>query len=406
VRGSRIEALADGGNRKAKFAKSILGNLDAYLSACQLGITLTSLGLGWIGEPLVANLLEPLFTRLGFNDVLVHTVSFLVGFLIITFFHITLGEQFPKVYAIRKSENVSLFSAAPMILLYKLMYPFIWLVNGASNSLLRLAGIEPTAEHEQAHTEEEIRILMKESNKSGFIDNTELTLVDNIFEFTDTTAREIMIPRTEMVCLYANRPIEEIRASAIDEMHTRYPVCETDKDDIIGFVHIKDLLKSSEITDIRSITRPILTVPETMRISNLLKLMQKKKTQMALIIDEYGGTSGLVTVEDIIEEIVGEIHDEFDEPRPSIEKKDDHTFSIDGLLLIDVVNDYFGLEIENADYDTIGGWVYSHFESPPVRGQSVKYNDEYEFIIEETDHMRISRLLVCRRSVQPMNTIA
>ncbi|WP_231891319.1 hemolysin family protein [Paenibacillus swuensis] len=402
VRSSRIDALADEGNRNAKYTQKILNNLDAYLSACQLGITLASLGLGWVGEPAVSSMLEPLFSKLGLSDVLLHTASFLVGFIVITIFHITLGEQFPKTYAIRKAEDVSMLSAGPMVLMYKIMFPFIWMLNGISNWMLRLSGIEPTAEHEQAHTEEEIRILMKESNKSGFIDNNEMKLVNNIFNFAETTAREVMIPRTELVCLYLNNSYEQHRELALEEMHTRYPVCETDKDSIIGFIHIKDLLKYNDIEDIRTIIRPITKVPETMQISELLKLMQKKKTQMTILIDEYGGTSGLVTVEDIIEEIVGEIQDEFDEERPSIEIKTDNTYSIDGLLLIDVVNDHFGFDIDTEDYDTIGGWVYSHVELPPDKGKTVTYNKEYQFTIEETDNLRISRVRLRKLDEKPV----
>ncbi|GIP38474.1 membrane protein [Paenibacillus sp. J31TS4] len=396
VRGSRIDALALEGRLSAKYARKILGNLDAYLSACQLGITLASLVLGWLGEPTIARMLKPLLSSLGFSEFAIHTVSFLIAFTIITTLHITLGEQFPKTYAIRKSERVTLLSASPMVLLYRLMYPFIWVLNGISNWLLRMSGVEPTAEHESAHTEEEIRILMQESNRSGLIDNTELALVDNIFEFAETTAREVMIPRTEMVCLYASLSFEENRDIALADMHTRYPVCETDKDSIIGFVHVKDLLRTGEPIELRAILRPITSIPESMPIPHLLKLLQKKRTQMALLIDEYGGTAGIVTVEDILEEIVGEIHDEFDEARPRIERKDEDTFSIDGLLLIEEVNDYFGIDIGDDNYDTIGGWIYSQIEIPPKKNQRVRFENRFEFIVEETDHLRISRLTVRR----------
>ncbi|WP_253957471.1 hemolysin family protein [Paenibacillus oleatilyticus] len=397
VRNSRIDTLAQSGNVSARFAQKITGNLNAYLSACQLGITLASLGLGWVGEPAIAAFLEPILKDwLGLSPVVIHTISFFVAFSLITALHITLGEQFPKTYAIRQSENVTLWSALPVIIFYKLMYPFIWMLNGASNWMLKRAGIEPATEHESAHTEEEIRVLVKESHKSGFIDNTELTLFDNIFEFTETNAREIMIPRTEMACLYANLPFEDNMEIAHREMRTRYPVCDPDKDNIIGFVHIKDLMKShGALTELRSIVRPIAKVPDSMPISRLLKLMQWKKVQIALLIDEYGGTSGMVTLEDILEEIVGEIQDEFDpDERARVEKKDEYNYSIDGLMLIDEVNDQFGLEIESEDYDTIGGWMYSQVELPPKHGQSVVYQDEFEFVIEETDDLRIARLAV------------
>lgn len=397
IRESRIDELVQRGNIRAKFARSIVRNMDSYLSACQLGITLASLGLGWIGEPAVAKILEPLLAPLRISGSLLHTISFIIAFTLITTLHITLGEQFPKTFAIRKSEQVTLLSAAPIILFYRAMYPFIWLLNGVSGWMLRKSGIELSAAHDSAHTEEEIRILMKQSNQSGLIDNTELALVDNIFDFTETTAREIRIPRTEMVCLYANLSFEENKAIAISEMHTRYPVCDPDKDNIVGFVHIKDLLKSDEsVTHIKTLIRPITNVPESIQISSLLKLMQKKKTQMALLIDEYGGTSGLVTFKDIIEEIVGEIQDEFDEERPQIEKKEDGSHSIDGRLLIGEVNGYFGLNIESDDYDTIGGWMCSQIEIPPKQYQKIVY-EQFVFEIAETDHLRISRIIVKKR---------
>lgn len=397
VRGSRIDTLVQEGHKRAKLAERLTNNLDAYLSACQLGITLASLGLGWIGEPAVADLLEPLLHAMGIeSEVILHTISFAIAFSLITFLHIVLGELAPKSLAIREAEGVTLWTAGPMIAFYKLMYPFIWFLNGTANRLLGLFGIAPPSEHESAHTEEEIRILMKESHKSGLIDNTELTLVDNIFEFAETTAREIMIPRTEMNVLYANLSFEENKAIALREMHTRYPVCENDKDNIIGFVHIKDILRADgkKPQSIRDILRPITTVPESMQISQLLKLMQKKKTQIAILIDEYGGTSGLVTLEDIMEEIVGEIQDEFDEERPDIERKDETTYSINGLLLIEEVNSFFNIDIESDDYDTIGGWIYSQIEIPPKRGQGVLYKDTHKFVIEETDNLRISRITV------------
>lgn len=394
ARSSRIDALALEGNIRAKYASRILGNMNAYLSACQLGITLTSLALGWLGEPTIARIIEPYLTKIGLPDSFIHVIAFIIGFTIVTAFHITIGEQVPKTYAIRKSEAVTLWAAIPLILFFKLFYPFIWALNGASNWMLRKSGIEPEAEHDAVHTGEEIRLLVKESHKGGLIDNTELTLVDNVFEFSETVAREIMIPRTELSCLYADRSFEENMEIATTEMRTRYPVCDPDKDNIIGFIHIKDLLKSRDgLDNIRSIVRPIMSIPESMPISTLLKMMQKKRTEVALLIDEYGGTSGLVTMEDILEELVGEIRDEFDEERPSIEKKDEHTHSVDGLLHIEEFNDYFGLDIETDDYDTIGGWVYSQVEIPPKKNQCVQFRN-YEMVVEEVDHMRVSRLVV------------
>jgi len=374
-------------------------HLDAYLSACQLGITLASLGLGWIGEPAIARMIQPWFEAWGISQSLVHPLAFVIGFSFITLLHIVLGELAPKSVAIRKAEKVTLLVAWPMVWFRRLMSPFIWLLNGTANLLLRPFGIDTREVSSSAHTEEEILILMKESHENGLIDNTELTLVDNIFDFADTNAREIMIPRTEIKCLYANISFVENKEIALREMHTRYPVCEQDKDTIIGFIHIKDLLKLPDDANpnIRDMARPITSVPESMPISALLKLMQKRKTQIAMLIDEYGGTAGLVTLEDIMEEIVGEIQDEFDEERPEIEKKDEHTYSVSGLLLIEEVNGLFNLDIPTDDYDTIGGWMYSQIEIPPKKNQAVESEDgSVRFTIEETDNLRISRVTVTR----------
>ncbi|MGO4693375.1 hemolysin family protein [Paenibacillus sp. 2TAB26] len=397
VRGSRLDTIIADGDSRAKLASHMTGNLDAYLSACQLGITLASLGLGWVGGPAIANVIKPAMAFIGIrSEWFVHTFSFLLAFILITMLQIVLGELAPKTIAIRKAESITRLTALPLVCFYKIMFPFIWLFNGVANLLLRKIGIEPVTEKDSAHTEDEIRILMKESHKNGLIDNMELTLVDNIFDFAETNAREIMIPRTEMICLNTSCTLADNKKIALEQMLTRYPVCENDKDNIIGFVHIKDLLKDTmhNLQDIRQITRPITTVPESMQISTLLKLMQKRKSQIAILIDEYGGTSGLVTLEDIMEEIVGEIQDEFDEEREPLEKKDDNTYSISGLMLIEEVNSFFNLDIETDDYDTIGGWMYSKINIPPVNNQRVDHAGEYEFIIEETDHLRISRLLI------------
>ncbi|WP_152619333.1 hemolysin family protein [Cohnella kolymensis] len=398
ARGSRIDTMVQEGHKRAKIAAHVMDNLDAYLSVCQLGITLASLGLGWIGEPAIAAMLMPVFESLNISDSFIHPLAFVIGFSFITVLHIVLGELAPKSVAIRKAEAVTLLTAAPLHMFKKLMNPFIWLLNGTAGLLLRPFGIDTSEVSSSAHTEEEIRILVKESHKSGFIDKTELTLVDNIFDFADTNAREIMIPRTEMSCLYGNLSFEENKNIALREMHTRYPLCEKDKDNIIGFVHIKDLLKATDgsIHDIRELMRPITSVPESMPISALLKLMQKRKSQIAILIDEYGGTSGLVTLEDIMEEIVGEIQDEFDEERPDLEKRDESTYSINGMMLIEEVNNLFGLDIPTVDFDTIGGWIYSQIEIPPKKNQYVESEEGFRFTIEETDHLRISRVTVTR----------
>ncbi|KAA9006585.1 HlyC/CorC family transporter [Paenibacillus spiritus] len=391
VRASRLDHLIEEGSKRAVPARGILRRMDAYLSACQLGITAASLALGWLGEPLVAQAISPMLRGMGIGAAGVHAVSVVLAFLFITVLHIVLGELAPKTIAVNKAERVLLLMAGPMNVFYRLLYPLIWLVNGIAGGLLRIFRLTPVSELGTAHTEEEIRSLMQESNKNGLIDNTEMALVDNIFEFVDTTAREIMIPRTEMICLSKHLTLQENLEIAFEGMRTRYPVCEGDKDHIIGFIHIKDLIRGNSHS-YEELVRPILTVPESIQISALLKLMQKAKTQIAILIDEYGGTSGLVTLEDIMEEIVGEIQDEFDEERPALEVIGEDEYSVDGLMLIEEINEQFGLQLETEDYDTIGGWLYAKLEDgPPQKGQ--RYETEgHLLLVEETDHKRISRI--------------
>lgn len=391
VRSGRIESLIEEGSKRALSAKNIIHNLDGFLSACQLGITLASLALGWLGGPVIAKLIGPFLTNMGFGETTVYVLSLIISFLFITVLHIVLGELAPKTIAVNKAESVLLLTSGAMNVFYRIMFPFIWIVNNLARGLLRLFRLAPASELATAHTEEEIRIIMQESNKSGFIDNTEMTLVDNIFEFADTMAREIMIPRTEMICLNNNLTAEENMEIAFDGMRTRYPVCNGDKDHILGFIHIKDLIRENA-PKYNDLIRPILTVPESIQISALLKVMQRAKTQIAILIDEYGGTSGMVTLEDIMEEIVGEIQDEFDEERAGVEQLGEDEYSIDGLMLIEEINDRLGLHMETDDYDTIGGWLYSKLEAnPPQNGQTVEF-DGHLFVVEETDNKRISRI--------------
>ncbi|MGG4462294.1 hemolysin family protein [Brevibacillus porteri] len=394
VRESRIVQLAAEGNKRAVDVERVLHNLDAYLSACQLGITLASLGLGWLGEPAVAHLLHPVFRYFQLNETVVSSISFIIAFSLITFLHIVLGELAPKTLAIQYSEKVVLAVAKPIQLFYKIMYPFIQMLNWAASRFLALfhISLEP---HQEAHTEEEIRILVNESHKSGLIDQTELMLVDNIFDFSETMAREIMVPRTDMVVLNLRDPFDENVKHVQNGRFTRYPVVDGDKDHVVGSLHIKDMLTGlleGESNDLQSFMRPILTVPETISISRLLTMLQKQRGQMAIIIDEYGGTAGLVTLEDIMEEIVGDIQDEFDDERPEVERSDG-MLSLDGRMLLEEVGDYLDIELESSDVDTLAGWIYMQIDHPPRVGDRVK-EGKYEFVVGEVDHYRITRVYV------------
>ncbi|WP_106767693.1 hemolysin family protein [Paenibacillus faecalis] len=398
VKSSRVDALAEKGKKNAIIAQRILRNLDPYLTACQLGVTISSIMLGWIAERSIAFMIAPWFQTFGLGDTWIHVVSIVIALSLIVVMHIVLGELAPKTVAVRKAETIVMLSVRPLDLFYKITYPVIWLVNSLSSGLLRLFKMKPAVERGTPHTEEELLDLMKESSEVGLINDTELTLVDNIFEFADTTAREIMIPRTDMICLYTNLSMEENLKIADEGMRTRYPICDEDKDHIIGFIHIKDLMRGY-VRDQLSLIRPIIAVPESMKISELLKRMQRSKTQIAILIDEYGGTSGLVTLEDIMEEIVGEIQDEFDEERQGIEMVSEDEYSIDGLMLIDEINDQFGLDLDTEDYDTLGGWLSSRLEAIiPEKGQSYAYG-EYVFVVDQMENKRISRITLLKQQV-------
>lgn len=316
VRQTRLTQLVkEGKHKRAQNAQKVTLQLAAYLSVCQLGITIASLGLGWMGEPVISSLIQPMLAWLQVPLSLTEPISLVLAFALIAYLHIVFGELAPKTLAIQKAEHTSMSVAAPLIWLYRLISPVIRLLNSAAFLLLRLAGIEPVTKHESAHTEDEIRQLISQSHQSGHIDQTELALVDNIFAFSERLAREIMVPRPDMICLYDRDPYEKNLQIIRTFRHSRFPVARGDKDRLIGFVHASDFYLqaiSEDHRDLLTILRPLLTVPVTMEISHILRLMQKKRSQMAIVMDENGGTCGLLTMEDILEELVGEIQDEFD----------------------------------------------------------------------------------------------
>ena len=396
MRSSRLETMIAEGSSRAKYAKQLTDHLDSSLSVTQLGITLASLGLGWVGEPAVAQLILPLMRSVGLSDDVGHTVALAIAFSLITSLHIVLGELTPKSMAIANVERIMLAIAFPMVLFGKVMKPFVWILNTVANHISRHLGYEMTGENEDAHTEEEIRLLMKESYRQGLINSTEADFVDNVFSFTELNAREIMVPRTDMICLYLDdTPAERIK-TILEEQQTRYPVCYEDKDHIIGFIHVKDLLPPlvrGETLNLRRYIRKALIVPESMDGSVLLRTMQAQGSQLAIVVDEYGGTAGMVTVEDIVEQIVGDIRDEFDEERESLEWRGEDLGSIDAKLLLEEVNDLLGIRIEDEDVDSIGGWIYDRLGEAPRVGHMTAHTGTL-FFVEEVDGVRITRVLV------------
>jgi len=396
MRQSRLTQLVSEGNRLAGIALKVNQKLDAYLSATQLGITLTSLGLGWIGEPAISDLLvAPVMHNLGVtNEALITTISVAVGFCIITFLHIVLGELAPKSLAIQRTEGTALLLSAPLLWFYRIFLPVIWVLNKSANGILRMVGIEPANESEAAHSEEEIRILMNESAKSGVIDENEMKLMDNLFDFSDLRAREIMLPRTDMDVLFTNATLEENLQIVSETKHSRYPVATDNKDRIIGFIHITDLLlaEPEKQRDLASLVRPIMDVSESTEISRVLRQMQAKHEQLALVVDEYGGTAGILTAEKILEEIVGDLYDEFEDERPEIEVYDEY-FSVDGRMLIEEVNDLTGLMIEEHNVDSIGGWLFKELEGNPAIGKKATF-DGVDFEVEESTRLRVTRVKI------------
>lgn len=397
VRSSRIDQLVAEGKRGALAAKKVTTNLDEYLSACQLGITVTAMGLGWLGEPTIEKLLHPLFEKWNLNPSISSVLTFGLAFMIMTYLHVVVGELAPKTMAIQKAERVTLLLAGPLMMFYKVMYPFIWVLNGSARVVTGLFGLKPASEHEVAHTEEELRLILSDSYESGEINQAEYKYVNNIFEFDNRIAKEIMVPRTEIIGFYLEDSVEEHMKVIQNERYTRYPIFGEDKDDIIGMVNVKDFFirymteDQKDLSSIRSYMRPIIEVMETTPIHDLLLQMQKKRIPMAVLYDEYGGTAGIVTLEDILEEIVGEIRDEYDEDEaPPIQHVNEQHIIVDGKVLISEVKDLFGLHIEEDDVDTIGGWIMMQ-NHEIEEGQHVEA-EGYEFKVLEKDAYQIKRV--------------
>jgi CBS domain containing-hemolysin-like protein len=390
VRTSKIDQLITEGQKGAVSAKKVVSHLDEYLSACQLGITVTALGLGWLGEPTIEKLLHPVFEYFQFSESLTEILSFGIAFSLVTFLHVVIGELAPKTIAIQKAETVTLLFSGPIILFYKVMFPFIWLLNGSARVFVGLFGVKQASESELAHSEEEIRILLSESYESGEINKSELKYVNNIFEFDERIAREIMVPRTEMVTISREATFEDVKEIISSEHYTRYPVVEDgDKDNVHGFINVKEFLTAKMVREVggdslEPFIIPIIRVIETIPIHDLLVKMQKERVHIALLLDEYGGTSGLVTVEDIIEEIVGEIRDEFDEDEiPEIQKIGEDHYIIDAKLLLHEVNDLLETNFFHDSIDTIGGWYLE--ECMNQQNKEIRTDNGFLFTVHEGD---------------------
>lgn len=394
VRSSRVDQLIAEGRKGALAVKQVITNLDGYLSACQLGITITALGLGWLGEPTVEKMLHPVFEKLNIGESLGELLSFIIAFVLITYLHVVIGELAPKTIAIRKAEAVALLTARPIIWFNKVMYPFIWLLNGSANQLVKLFGIEPASEHEESHSEEELQIIINESYESGKINQNEFGYVSRIFAFDNMLAKEIMVPRTDMICLYAGKSKEENLEIIKQQQYTRFPLIQDNKDNVVGIINTKKLFLAYEDepdVDVRTLINPVMTASEFIPVNTLLRRMQEEGSHIAILIDEYGGTSGMVTLEDIIEQIVGEIRDEFDtEEEDSIQMISDTHLIVDGKVLISTVNELLLIDLDLSELDTIGGWLYGQ-HNEMSEGETLLYSN-VEFTLLEKDNNRYCKL--------------
>lgn len=406
VRSTRIDQLLSEGNKQAEAAKKVITNMDVYLSATQVGITITSLILGWQGESTVRELLNPIFEWIHLPLSIKQVISIILAFTIMTFFNVVIGELVPKTVAIQKSEEIILFIAPPLIFFYKLLYPFIWLLNRSALFITGLFGIKPVSEQEMVLSEEELRLILSQSYESGEINHAEYSYMNRIFEFDDRIAKEIMVPRTEVITLPKDAGLDEIVEMVKEKKYTRYPVIDGDKDTILGIVNIKEILtdciqkRCSDEEPLLHYLKPVIHVIETIPIKELLVKLQKSRSHMAILSDEYGGTAGIVTVEDILEEIVGEIRDEFDiDELPLIQKLGQEQYILDGKVLISEVNDLLGTTLEEEDVDTIGGWILTQ-KFDVHKGDTIE-RDGFIFQIEEIEGHHILYIGVRKAEVSP-----
>jgi CBS domain containing-hemolysin-like protein len=397
VRSTQIEPLARKGIQPARVAQHIIAHLDAYLSACQLGVTMTSLALGWAGEPFLSDLLQPAFEAVGIGQrALISTVSFAVAFTIITYLHIVLGEQAPKWVAIQYAQRVTLFVSPPLHAFYKIFRPFIWVLNESVNAFLRLVGIPVVSENDLMQSEEELRLIL---SKGQTMTSTGKNISLRAMELRRRTVREVMVPRTAIVVLYTGKSIRENLTAAIEHQFTRYPLCDGNLDNVVGMIHLKDLFRLTGVegpgTKLMDIKREMPFVPETTSLERMLNLFLARRVLMAVAVDEYGGTAGLVTLENILEELVGEIRDEFDVEPVLVHKIDEGEYLVDGSMpLLDFAR-MFGFAPETKEVVTVSGYVIHKIGHVPVKGAQLKL-DTWEGIVEAVEGVKIKTLRLRR----------
>lgn len=410
VRETRLAQLAQQRAFGAGVALHLYRNMNAYLSASQLGITMASLGLGWIGEPALTPLLKPVFEAAGIqSEAILHSFSFVTAFSIITFLHIVVGEQAPKVFAIQKAEATTLWIAWPLRVFHTLIFPAIWVLNAASLGLLRLIGLPPANEHETAHSAEELRELFKHSSQAKNVTQVAGSMLLNTLDLRRRKARQVMLHRTKIVFLSTRRTLEENLKVARGANYSRFPLCDGTIDQVIGLVHLKDLMwlvqDQGAAADINSLKRDVLFVPETMPLEKLLNTFLTRRIHLAILVDEYGTVVGMVTLENILEEIVGDIQDEFDQEALMLQKLSETEFRLHGELPLHDLEAPLGLHLTSEDVTTVGGYLVKEFGHVPQIGESLRTHG-FEFIVLRTTGRQILQLHVKRVGNDVAETVA
>ena len=400
VRASQLDIKAQKGSSRAKLAKSLLEKLDSYLSATQLGITLASLALGAIGEKTISSMLEVFFMKIGhpLSEISKHSISLPIALTFLTFFHVTLGEQIPKMIGIKYSMQTALIISWPLRIFYFICSPFIWFLNKTSNVVLRVIGVKAVGD-EYFHSEEELRLILTESEEGGAIKPSENELIQNVFDFDDRIVKQVMVPQNRVIAIDVELGRNEVTKRVIEEGFSRLPIYLGDIDNIIGIVHSKDLLKAiidNKFRTLKEIMRPVHFIPESMKINELLRDFQKHHYQMAIVTNEFGSTAGLVTMEDIIEELVGEIQDEHDEEKPNVEKISDTEFIVNAQATIKEVNDILPIALpENTQYETVSGYINFIFgRIPPINDKRIVDGYEINILVRNRQSVDSIRLKV------------